>query len=195
MGLKLPLLQQVKPWNRRVLGKNPLGYRAPQGIINKSEIKFLERMGIRFDSSIFPTYFPGRFNRSKFPKMPFRIKGSALIEMPFSIMGKLGIPMGLSYVQMIGFGSYVKLLKIFGFPDLIIFDFHPYELVKVPSFSMLPLIAKIGYFRSQKIYKDPSWVFEEFVKFILQSGYKTKYLYEIYEEFKLKAPVWDWTGD
>jgi peptidoglycan/xylan/chitin deacetylase (PgdA/CDA1 family) len=194
-GNKICDIQRGIETHRRVLGKNPLGYRAPQGIINKSEMQLLEKMGIRFDSSIYPTYFPGRFNRSRFPKTPFRIKGSYLIEMPISIIGKLGIPMGLSYVQMIGIGSYIRLLKIFGVPDLIIFDFHPYELVKVPSFSMLPLISKIGYFRSQKLYKDPSWVFEEFVKFILESGYKTKYLYEIYEESKLKAPVWDWTGD
>ena len=146
----------------------------------------LKNMGILFDSSIYPTYFPGRFNRLKFPTMPFKVKGSSLIEIPFSVIPKLRIPMGLSYVQMIGIGSYVRLLKMFGMPDLIIFDFHPYELGKVASFSMLPILHKMGYFRSQKLYDDPSYVFEEFVKFVLESGYISKYLFEVYEEFKFK---------
>ena len=46
----------------RVLGKGPLGYRAPQGIITIPEIDFLMGKGVKFDSSIFPAYFPGRFN-------------------------------------------------------------------------------------------------------------------------------------
>jgi peptidoglycan/xylan/chitin deacetylase (PgdA/CDA1 family) len=194
-GTKLGDIQKGIETHKRLLGKDPLGYRAPQGIINKEEMHLLEKMGILFDSSIYPTYFPGRFNRLKYPTMPFKVKGSSLIEIPFSVIPKVRIPLGLSYIQMIGFGSFLRLLKMFGIPNLVVFDFHPYELAKVPSFSLLPLIPKIGYLRSQKLYNDPSLVFEEFVKFVLESGYTSKYLFEVFEEFKLKAPIWDWTGD
>jgi hypothetical protein len=194
-GSKLRDIQKGVETHRRLLGKNPLGYRAPQGIINKDELHLLENMGILFDSSIYPTYFPGRFNRLNFPTMPFKVKGSTLIEMPFSVVPKIRIPIGLSYVQMIGIGSFIRLLKTFGIPDFIVFDFHPYELVKVPSFTMLPFIPKIGYLRSQRLYRDPFSIFEQFVEFLLQAGYTSKYLLEIYEESKLKAPICNWTGD
>jgi hypothetical protein len=192
---KLDDIEKGIQTHRRLLGKDPIGYRAPQGIINKDEIRLLENRGILFDSSIYPTYFPGRFNRLKFPTMPFKVKGTSLIEMPFSAMPRLRIPIGLSYVQMIGIGPFTYLLKRFGIPDLIIFDFHPYELCKVHSFSMLPLVPKLGYFRSQKLYDDPLSVFENFVKFVLESGFVSRYLLDVYDEYRSKAPVWDWTGD
>jgi hypothetical protein len=127
--------------------------------------------------------------------MPFKVKDSTLLEMPFSVIKSLRIPLGLSYMQNLGIGSFIRLMKLLGIPDLIIFDFHPFELVKVPSFSLLPLRSKIYYLRSQKFYKDPSLVFEEFVKFTLGRGYASKYLIDVYEEFRAKAPEWSWMGD
>ena len=46
--------------HKRLLGTLPVGYRAPRGIITKQELLYLERSGIKFDSSIFQRVFPGR---------------------------------------------------------------------------------------------------------------------------------------
>lgn len=43
--------------HKKILGTNPIGYRAPQGIITNSEAKLLEAMNIKYDSSIFPAFF------------------------------------------------------------------------------------------------------------------------------------------
>jgi hypothetical protein len=70
--------------HRRILWKNPIG--SPAGIITKESLQLLESPGILYGFSIFPTYFPGRFNRLRFPTSPFRIKNSSLLEIPFSVV-------------------------------------------------------------------------------------------------------------
>ena len=88
--------------HRKIVGRPPLGYRAPQGKIKKEEIRALQRNNIRFDSSIFPTLFPGRFNRLSFPVHPFIIEGSSLIEFPFSVIPRVRIPIGLQLYAVVG---------------------------------------------------------------------------------------------
>lgn len=180
--------------HRRVLGRDPLGYRSPQGIITKESIVVLQNLGILFDSSIFPTYFPNRFNRWNFPNSPFRIKDSLLVEIPFSVIPGIKIPIGLSYMQLLGIQFFKSMLRLLGCPDVIIFDFHPYELGKVRSYSELPIVPKIGYLRSQRLYSDPLEVLERFIRFILSLGYKSIFMYQLYEEIRENAPIWNWKG-
>lgn len=176
----------------KIIGDPPLGYRAPQGIITKKEALFLESKGIKFDSSIFPAFFPGRYNHLNFPDQPFRIEGSNLLEIPFSVIPKIRIPFGLSFLQLLGFSTFTLLNKIFGQPKIIVFDFHTYELGKMPSYNQLPLSARVGYFKAQRLYKNPEEVFERFVRYLLDKGYETKYMVEVYEELKYSAPYWRW---
>ena len=79
-----------------LVGRSPLGYRAPLGKVTKEEIIFLQNNDIRFDSSIFPTLFPGRFNRLAFPVSPFLVGGSSFMEIPISVIPRMRIPIGLS---------------------------------------------------------------------------------------------------
>jgi hypothetical protein len=176
----------------KIIGHFPSGYRAPQGIITKKEVAFLDRKGIKFDSSIFPAFFPGRYNNIHFPVQPFKINGSNILEMPFSVIPKIRIPIGLSFMQLMGFNAFRFLFRIFGRPNLIIFDFHTYELSKLPSYSQLPLRHRAGYFRAQRVYKDPSDVFERFIKYVLSAGFESRYMQDVYEEYKYSAPTWRW---
>jgi polysaccharide deacetylase len=182
--------------HEQLLGCKPLGYRAPLGIITKKEALFLEKMGIKFDSSIFPTLFPGRYNRLRFPVIPFMIRESNLIEIPFSVVPKLRIPISLSFMQLLGLNTFKLFFKFFHLPQLIIYDFHIYELGKLPSYVGLPTIPKFGYYRAQRMHSNPANVFEEFVKYIILSkGYESKYMEEVYNEIKPTAFTWSWTGD
>lgn len=182
--------------HEQLLGSKPMGYRAPLGIITKKEALFLEKKGIKFDSSIFPTLFPGRFNRLRFPAVPFVIKESSLVEIPFSVVPKVRIPISLSFMQLLGLDTFKFFFKLFDIPQLIIYDFHIYELGKLPSYGGLPTIPKFGYFRAQRMYTDPANVFEEFVKYIILSkGYESKYMIDIYKEIKPKVFSWSWNGD
>ena len=181
--------------HRKILGTSPIGYRSPQGIITKQEAIFLEKMGIGFDASIFPTFFPGRFNRLNFPVVPFNIKGSSLIEIPYGVVPRIRIPISLSYMQLLGLETFKFLFRFFGLPNLIVYDFHTYELGKVTSYSQLPTSAKLGYYRAQRLYRDPIDVFEGFVKYILSKGFEPKYMVDIYKEVESDVPVWNWDGD
>lgn len=176
--------------HERIVGKNPIGYRAPQGIITKKEVFFLEEMGILFDSSIVPTFFPGRFNHMNFPVEPFKIKNSNIVEIPCSIIPKVKIPISLTYMQILGFGAFKFLFKMFGIPNLIVFDSHSYQLGKPPSYYELPFLKKIVYYRGLH-YANPAIIFEEFVKYALSHGYESKYMIDVYNEIESNVPDWE----
>jgi hypothetical protein len=181
--------------HKRILGTLPIGYRAPNGIISRQELLYLEKNGIRFDSSIFPTIFPGRYNRVGFPTEPFNVEGSDIVEMPFATIPKVRIPISLSYMQLLGLRIFQYLFRLFGLPRLIVYDFHTFELGKTPSYSELTLIPRLGYYRAQRNYKEPAVVFEEFVKHILAKGYKSKYMIDVYGQLTPNLHVWRWNGD
>jgi peptidoglycan/xylan/chitin deacetylase (PgdA/CDA1 family) len=181
--------------HEKLVGKSPLGYRAPQGVITQEEVRFLEHMGIKFDSSIFPAFFPGRYNRLNFPTSPFKIFGSNIIEFPFAVVRKIRLPISLSYMQLFGVGTFKFLFKIFGLPELLVYDFHTYEFGKLASYDSLPLPGKLAYYRAQRTYEDPASIFEWFVKFMLSTGYESKYMLDIYEEAKSQVSSWKWVGE
>jgi peptidoglycan-N-acetylglucosamine deacetylase len=178
--------------HEKLVGSPPLGYRAPQGIITHEEALLLDHLGIKFDSSIFPAFFPGRFNSVGFPVIPFRVKESNLIEIPFAVVPKIRIPIGLSYMQLLGLNTFKFFFKVFGLPELIVYDFHTYELGRVPSYSRLPMLEKFIYYRAQKMYCNPANVFEDFVKYILSKDYESKYMIDVYKEIKSKVSIWKW---
>ena len=178
--------------HEKLVGSPPLGYRAPQGIITREEALFLDHIGIKFDSSIFPAFFPGRFNKVDFPVIPFMIKESNLIEIPFAVVPKIRIPIGLSYMQLLGLNTFKFFFKFFGLPELIVYDFHTYELGRVPSYCGLPMLEKCIYYRAQNMYSNPASVFEDFVKYILSKGYESKYMIDVYKEIKSKVSIWEW---
>jgi peptidoglycan/xylan/chitin deacetylase (PgdA/CDA1 family) len=181
--------------HEKLVGNPPVGYRAPQGIITQDEAKFLEHMGIKFDSSIFPAFFPGRYNRLNFPTIPFKIFGSNVIEFPLAVVPRIRLPISLSYMQLLGIDTFRFLFNLFGIPQLLVYDFHTYEFGKLFSYNILPLLQKLGYFRAQRTYKDPAAVFEGFVKYILSAGYESKYMLDIYDEVKLQVSSWKWIGE
>ena len=181
--------------HKRLLGTLPIGYRAPKGIITKQELLYLEKSGIKFDSSIFPAVFPGRYNRVGFPTEPFNVEGSNIVEIPFATVPKVRIPISLSYMQLLGLKIFQHLFKLFGLPKLIVYDFHTFELGKTPSYNELTLIPRLGYYRAQHNYIDPAVVFEEFVKYILAKGYESKYMVDIYKQLTPDLHVWRWNGD
>jgi hypothetical protein len=181
--------------HEKIVGNPPHGYRAPQGIITQKEVLFLESMGIKFDSSIFPSFFPGRYNRLNFPLLPYLIKDSNIMEIPFGVVRKIRIPISLSYIQLLGLSTYKLLFKLFGLPELLIYDFHTYELGKVSSYNELPGLARFGYYRAQRLYDNPIDVLEKFVQYILSQGYESKYMIDVYNEVKPNLSVWTWNGD
>jgi hypothetical protein len=117
------------------------------------------------------------------------------MEIPFTVIPRMRIPIGLSYMQLLGFNTFLLLFKLCGLPELIVYDLHTYELGKVRSYSYLPLIPKLGYYRAQNMYEDPAGIFERFVKYLLALGYQSKYMIDVYNDLKSNVTSWSWKGD
>lgn len=119
---------------KEYIGSTPLGYRSPDGYVN-SERYFdtLFRSGIKYDSSIFPSFRPGRFNHMNHPTQPYSVLDGKILELPFSVLSPyLRIPISLSYFKLCGkYG--LQTLQYFPLPDLIIFDFHLHDLTRLPN--------------------------------------------------------------
>jgi hypothetical protein len=181
---KIDDIQKGIKTHEKLLGNPPVGYRAPQGIITKKEALFLEENGIRFDSSIFPAFFPGRYNRMNSPTVPHRLYKLNLVEIPLGVIPHLRIPISLSYIQLLGLRAFKMLLRLFGLPELIVYDLHAHDLGKLTSYKQLPVIPKVGYYRAQHTYRDQADVLEESVKYFLSKGYRSSYMIDVYNEIQ-----------
>jgi peptidoglycan/xylan/chitin deacetylase (PgdA/CDA1 family) len=109
-------------------GTAPVGFRAPRGIISAPEIDRLTAAGVRYDSSVFPCFFPGRFNNFAAPRTPFRHPGSSLTELPVGALSGSRFPMGLSFVQLVGWTAFRALFALSSPPPCFIFNLHLHDL-------------------------------------------------------------------
>lgn len=164
-------------------GKKPIGYRAPQGIISLKGLKTLADEKFEYDSSIYPTFVPGRYNNLKYPSQPFYFEKFCLIEIPFSVIPVIRLPLAMGYVQPLGLWTSKTMINIFGLPDIIVFDFHLWNLYKPDGTSKLSL--KWRQLSGRNLEKGMK-MFEEFVKMFDDRGFKPAYMSEIYDYAKEK---------
>ncbi len=113
---------------RTCFSASPWGFRAPCGMIEPEELSWLARAGVRYDSSIFPSFFPGRFNHTAAPLSPYRHAKVGLIELPVGTLGVSRYPLGLSYAQLIGWRAFRWLFTCCPKPPCFIFNFHLHDL-------------------------------------------------------------------
>ena len=169
---------------RARFGRPPTAYRAPNGMIGRTELALLADEDVRYDSSIFPTRFPGRFDFSHCPRRPFRVKGLPILELPFATMNRLRIPIALSYFQLLGPASFKALVSLLGAPAEIVFDFHMHDLVRGGwhRSSGVPWSARLGYARAQSM-GEPARAFEAVACYFVRKGYRPEPLSYLYPKF------------
>lgn len=128
-----------------VFDYQPLGYRAPQGVLNNGDIKLIKKYGFKFSSSIFPSYRPGKYNNLSMPIDPF-VYENGIMELPFAVIEKLRYTISLSYLKLIGFNLNKALFSTFGLPNIIIFDTHLHDfIVSERSFNKLNWKLRVGW--------------------------------------------------
>lgn len=153
-------------------GIKPIGNRFPLGLVNKHYFFLLKKYGIKFDSSIFPTFRPGYFNYIGAPIYPFKI--NQIIEFPFSVISQIvRIPISLSYLKLLYPLHFIPRYTI----SPIIFDFHLHDLFHLKSSSKLGKIREIPYLRFRDRGLD---LFLKFHNKLLRDGYKTIGLSKLY---------------
>lgn len=114
-------------WNEQ-----PLGYRAPNCLIDERGIEELTKQGYRYDSSIVPSMRPDAYayNNMRFGRMPFKFTGRSgeLLELPVACLAGMRLPLVFSYVKLLGLAAYRAAMAAFPLPDVVVTYLHPYDL-------------------------------------------------------------------
>ena len=109
----------------------PLGYRAPNGLIDKCGIGTLIDYGFEYDASVFPSLRFDKYGYSNlhFPNTPFRINRGqeSIIEIPFACLRTIRLVFSLSYIKLLGMSTYRNLMNLFPLPEIVVLDSHPYD--------------------------------------------------------------------
>jgi peptidoglycan/xylan/chitin deacetylase (PgdA/CDA1 family) len=161
-------------------GKEPIGYRSPDGYINGDQYyETLVLNGFKYDSSVFPSFRPGRFNHLHHPVNPYYECDKQITEFPFSVLSQnVRIPISLSYMKLFGI-TFLKLLEVCSFPNLVIFDFHLHDLSYLSSFdeisiqNRLPAYQKALFKRIYLTKGDQGFaILNRFIETLQKKGYE-----------------------
>ena len=126
-------------------GCEPLGYRAPKGILYPGDIQLITEAGFLFSSSLFPSIRIGAFNNLKSPQGPF-FYDTGLLEVPFAVVNKIRLIVSLSYQKLLGGPLSHALYKTFRLPNIIVYDSHLHDyIISEKSFAQLPAFMKSVY--------------------------------------------------
>lgn len=168
----------------RVFGKEPVGYRAPEGRISEHGWRRLDAAGFHFDSSIFPSFWP-RPRYLRYRPQPFRPAGTSLVELPISTLSWARLIVSLSWFKLLGFGVYRRLLEGGPLPDPLVFDMHLHDLARLPAFDALPRPWRAVYSRNQ----DSGLAFlDRFLELLAARGSRFAALGAVADELRRELP-------
>jgi peptidoglycan/xylan/chitin deacetylase (PgdA/CDA1 family) len=112
-----------------IVGDDVIGFRAPMCSISKSIIAVLKEDDYRYDSSVHPTFIPGRYNMLSYPPHPFYFENS-ILEIPISVTPYLRLPVGWWWLRNLGAKYTVMAAKtILSRVGALVFYFHPWDVV------------------------------------------------------------------
>jgi peptidoglycan/xylan/chitin deacetylase (PgdA/CDA1 family) len=147
--------------------KPPLGYRAPYGIIDVSDLELLARSGVRFDSSFFPGPHVSGFHLGRGAK-PLFYPELDLMEFPVAPHPLFRLPFGLSYAKLLGGRLFYGAGRLGPPPNPLIFDFHLHDLVPTAAAQSLSVPWKWIYASSRASYWE---LLDGFLNFARGRGY------------------------
>ena len=131
----------------RKFGRVPTGYRAPSGIVSAADLRLLDRLGYRYDSSIFPVRRHGRYDFSSLPHHPFRWEGLHMAEFPLALLTSR-VPAGLTFMNLLGsrISSMILARSASASPAPLVIDGHFHNLFPAPeALRALPLAFRFIY--------------------------------------------------
>jgi len=123
----------------KIINKKIKGFRFPR--LQKPDFNSLNKLGFKYDSSISPTYLPGRYN-NYFEKRKITLRNN-VYEVPISVMPLTHLPLSWIFIRFFGL-TYAKLItknsiKKLGFTNLF---FHPWDFNDLNNFKIPFYIKK-----------------------------------------------------
>jgi hypothetical protein len=127
----------------KITGKQVYGFRMPRfREIDKTKIK---AAGYAYDSSINPTFIPGRYNHFFVKRKLFLDTASNLIEIPVSVSPIIRFPLFWLSFKNIPSPVYFRMCKQTIRKDSYLnLYFHPWEFAELDSFDIPMYIKKIS---------------------------------------------------
>ena len=123
-------IAESKPRLEQICGKAVKGYREPRMLGTDDQI--IENAGYLYNSSLHPTFIPGRYMRFNVPRTPFR-KGNVL-QIPASVTPGIRLPLFWLACHHYPQWLYRRLCKWTLHHDgLFTAYFHPWELFDLSS--------------------------------------------------------------
>ncbi len=171
-------LQKGAEVYRNCFGRDPFGYRSPGGVISPLLLKSLAGEGIRYDSSIIPSYRRGMYKNLKSPLHPYRDPDASILELPISVVPRVRIPVATSYIRLFGLSPFKSLCALFGTPSPVIYLFHLVDLVPTQMRKKLSPFWRGIYAKGRKKGLE---VFAKSVRFFHDHGFQPEYMSELYK--------------
>lgn len=123
-----------------ITGKGVKGFRMPR--MKKINIDWIIKAGYTYDSSINPTFIPGRYNNRHLPRVFYKEK-DIILRLPTSVTPNLRIPLFWLAFKNFPYGLYKTLalqtLKKDGYLSLY---FHNWEFTDVSKFPLPPYLIR-----------------------------------------------------
>ena len=158
----------------------PKGYRAPNGLISSKGIVRLAEKGFLYDSSIFPSYRFDEYgyNNSHLPIQPYIYETpyKDIIEFPFTVIPKIRLVVSISFIKLLSWNLYRGLIKIFGLPDILVIDTHPYDFFIRNHLQRIKGWKKLAHARNAD---NAISLFDQLLATLKNSGYKFVYIDDI----------------
>ena len=134
-----------------ITGKEVVGLRMPR--LKEVSVEEIKLAGYYYDSSINPTYIPGRYNKLSLPKRIYKEDG--LIRVPAAVTPNFSIPLFWLMFKNAPYSLYkywaFKTLKRYGYLSLY---FHPWEFTDITQYKLPSYIIKpCGNFLLDKLYR------------------------------------------
>jgi len=166
---------------RNHFNRDPIGYRAPQGNIEPHEFPILEDLGFAFDSSIFPSYRPGKYCNLRAPLEPYTPENAqSMLEIPFGAFRGIRIPLSHSYFKLFGrpLSSYLSVAPL---PDVLVYNIHLHDLYRTASHDELDEPKR---WIMKRNLDEAESMFRTNISTLLSRGYKPTTMTEVYDAFK-----------
>lgn len=126
--------------------------------------KILKNINLEYDSSIHPTFIPGRYNYLFKRTKTYRI--GEIIEIPISVVPFVGLPFSFLWFRNFGL-PYVKLCSQMTIisQEFLNMYFHPWEFVDISNY-------RIPFFMKRNCGKWMVHEIKEFLNWILERNFK-----------------------
>ena len=122
-----------------IIGKKVFGIRLPR--MKKIDINWIKEAGYIYDSSINPTWVPGRYNNLRYPRTLYTENGIARI--PASVSANFRIPLFWLTFKNFPYAYYKKTaLKTLEKDGYLSLYFHPWEFTDLSKYNIPRFIKR-----------------------------------------------------